>query len=125
MAPHLIVAVDDEPTLLEVYADLLQDEGYDTICCYSGKEAYEIIFREMPVFVILDMQMEQVDAGMVALQMMRLNPDMKDIPVLICSADGAFLRSKQEQLQLHRCQVLEKPFDILEVLTIIERMLAA
>ena len=30
---HLIVAVDDEPTLRDVYLDLLQDEGYRVILC--------------------------------------------------------------------------------------------
>ena len=33
MAPHLIVAVDDEPTLRDVYADLLHDEGYRVVGC--------------------------------------------------------------------------------------------
>ncbi len=36
MAPHLIVAVDDEPTVLDVYADLLHDEGYRVVGCGQG-----------------------------------------------------------------------------------------
>ncbi len=124
MERSLIVLADDDTPIINMLADLLQDEGYDTICCDNGTQAYATICQELPAFVILDMQMEQRDTGMVILQMMRLNPDAKDIPVLICSADGTFLRSKQEQLQLHHCQVLEKPFDIVAMLAIIETTLA-
>ena len=124
MEHPLIVLADDDKPIIDMLSDLLEDEGYDTICCYSGEAAYLLITQRLPAFVILDLQMEQLDSGLDVLQMMRFNPATSTIPVLICSADGVFLRSKQEQLKVHRCEVLEKPFDIVTVLAIIERALA-
>lgn len=124
MQRPLIVLADDDKPIIDMLSELLEDEGYHTSCCYSGQQAYAIITEYLPAFVILDMQMEQEDAGMVVLQMMRRNATTKDIPVLICSADGAFLRSKQQQLKQYSCGMLEKPFDILEVLAIVDGLLA-
>lgn len=123
MERPLIVLADDNKPIIDMLSELLEDEGYDTTCCYSGKQAYALITQHLPAFVILDMQMEQEDAGMVVLEMMRLNAPTKDIPVLICSADRAFLQSKQQQLEQYYCETLEKPFDILKVLAIVGKVL--
>jgi CheY-like chemotaxis protein len=112
----LIILADDEAPIIELLGELFTEEGYDTVCCFSGKEAYQAIQRELPDFVILDMQMEQRDAGIIVLSMMRLNPTTVNIPVIICSANGLFLREKQPQLQGYHCDVLEKPFILSELL---------
>jgi two-component system, OmpR family, response regulator ResD len=119
----LIVLADDDSAIIEMLSAALSDEGYHTVCCFSGKDAFEAVQKDKPQLVILDMQMEKPDAGLDVVQMMRIDPDTATIPVIICSADAVFLREKQHQLKAHGCETLEKPFNLDELLTLIERML--
>src|SRR4051812_37712197 len=73
------------------------------------------------ILVILDMQMEQPDSGLVVLELIRLDPTTEHIPVIKCSADQQFLRAKEDQLRAHRCDVLEKPYSLSELLTLITK----
>ena len=70
--PPLIVLADDEAPIIELLEELLTEEGYQTFCCFSGKQAYQAIQRQQPDYVILDMHMEQPDAGLIVLTLMRL-----------------------------------------------------
>jgi CheY-like chemotaxis protein len=123
-AKPLIVVADDDSLIVELIGELLTEEGYNTLCCFSGKEAYRIIIKEQPDLVILDMQMERPDAGLMVLDLVRLTPTTEQIPVILCSADGQFLRQKAHHLKARQCEVLEKPFklgELLEMISTLER----
>lgn len=113
----MIVIIDDDPTFMVLMCDLLQEEGYQVRCFATGTEAQTVIQQDQPALIILDMVMEQRDSGLTLLQMLRLHPTTKTIPILICSADGRFLKQKQEQLRKYHCDILEKPFTITEMLS--------
>ena len=63
--------------------------------------------------------MEKRRSGLEVVQRMRAHPALHDIPVIIYSADSVFLREVQAQLLEHRCQILEKPFDITTLLALV------
>jgi CheY-like chemotaxis protein len=119
----LIVIADDDAAITQMLHALLSEEGYDTISCFSGEMAYKAITEEQPDLAILDLQMEQRDTGMVVLQQLRLKPQTVDIPVMLCSADARFLHEQSQRVQLHRCVVVEKPFNIFDLLFKISTLL--
>jgi CheY-like chemotaxis protein len=121
--PPLVAIVNDDKAIIAMLVDLLADEGYAAFSCFSGAEAHEAIQRKKPDLVILDMQMEQLDSGLIVLELIRLDPTTEQIPVIMCSADGQFLREKKDQLQAHRCDVLEKPYTLSELLTLMAKWL--
>src|SRR5262245_34393412 len=118
-----IALIDDDTLTIKMLEMLLSHAGYQTLCCYSGADGVELVKKEQPDLVILDMQMEQRDSGLVALQALRLDPNTEKIPAIICSADGLFLREKEQQLRAHNCGILEKPFMLDELLSIIGTMI--
>jgi CheY-like chemotaxis protein len=122
---RLIAIIDDDKTIIELLDDFLKEEGYTTLCAYSGKEAYRIIKKEQPDLIILDMQMEQRDTGLQVLELVRLDPTTAEIPVLMCSADGQFLREKEQQLRAHKCDTLEKPYNLDEILNRLKTLLGS
>ncbi|HET9014336.1 MAG TPA: response regulator [Thermomicrobiaceae bacterium] len=124
-ASALIAVVNDDSDFLEMMSTLLIDEGYRTVTAYSSKDAHDVIRRERPDLVILDIRMEQPASGWNLLDLVRLDPATTDLPVLVCSADALFLRAKADLLRAQRCEALEKPFDLDVLLERVRGMLAA
>ncbi|HUY99108.1 MAG TPA: response regulator [Thermomicrobiaceae bacterium] len=124
MTDALIAVVNDDTDFLEMMGTLLSEEGYRTVTALSSQNAYELIRRDRPDLVVLDIRMEHPASGWDLLDLIRLDPTTTAIPVLVCSADAAFLRSKADVLRAQRCETLEKPFDLDELLSRIQRMLA-
>ena len=80
-----IVIVEDKPTLSEIYKTRLELLGYTCFTAFDGKTALEIIERELPNLVLLDL-MVPVIAGDEILKRMRASQWGKKIPVLVLSA---------------------------------------
>jgi DNA-binding response OmpR family regulator len=123
MAHEKIVIIDDDTTYLGLLSDLLQEEGYQVRGCTTSKKAHSFVQHEQPDLIILDLYLEKRDSGLTILQMLRLDPSTTTIPVLVCSADGHFLKQKQEQFQKYHCDILEKPFNINDLLAKIHKNL--
>ena len=58
---HKILIVDDEPAILMSLDFLMKKEGYNVFIARDGEEAIEIINKELPELVILDIIMPNVD----------------------------------------------------------------
>lgn len=80
-----IVIVEDKETLSEIYKTRLELLGYTCFAALDGKTALEIIEREIPDLVLLDL-MVPVIAGDEILKRMRSSEWGKKIPVLVLSA---------------------------------------
>ena len=122
MAQAVIAVVDDDAAFLTMMQDLLADEDYQVLLCSDGEDAYSLIQRERPDLVILDIRMDLRDVGLKILQLMRLNPITQQVPVIVCSADGRLLDEQREDLCERCCDVVQKPFDIDELLLKISQM---
>lgn len=113
----LIAVVNDDTVFLKLMHDLLSDEGYRVVLHIEGSSAYALIKQEMPDLVILDIRVEHPEPGWVTLDLIRLDPVTTRIPVLVCSADARQLREKAARLSEMRCETIEKPFDLDDLLT--------
>ncbi|HET7036089.1 MAG TPA: response regulator [Thermomicrobiaceae bacterium] len=115
----LIAVVNDDTAFLTMMNELLSGEGYHTMIWREGDGAYDLVRQHRPGLVILDIRMEHPGTGWQVLELLRLDPETVDIPVIVCSADSRLLREKQERLHGLNCQTLEKPFDLDELLALI------
>jgi CheY-like chemotaxis protein len=116
-----MVVADDDKASAELLCNILDDEGYHVICCFSGREALQAIQQHKPDLAILDMQMEKRFSGLEIVQMVRANPELHAIPVIIYSADNRFLHEMKEQLFEQDCTTLAKPFSLNTLLDMIKR----
>ncbi len=120
MARPTIAVVNDDPAFLELMQDLLTDERYSTILLHEGNGAYEAIRQQRPDLVILDLRLEHPEAGWKTLELVRLDPETTDIPVIICSADTRALRDKEGWLRDRDVKILEKPFNLDDLLEMVK-----
>ena len=107
-----IAVINDDPAIVDMLTGFLQDADYETIDCLSGDGSYDLIRREQPALVIIDLQMEHSEAGLHVLQKLRADPTTADIPVILCSANGRLLRERAVGIQALIGEMLEKPHGI-------------
>ncbi len=82
-----VLVVDDDESLRLLYANELQDEGYEIDAVSSGREALERLEADRPDVVILDIKMEEMDGLAVLDEIMKRD---KSIPVVLNTAYSNF-----------------------------------
>ncbi len=107
-----VLVVDDEHYIVDLLADLLEEEGYRVDRAYDGIDALEAIDRGAPDLVVADVMMPRLDGLKLAA---RLRERRTPIPVVLMSA-AVTLRNPE-------IAFIAKPFDIDHVLGVIAEML--
>lgn len=102
-----IAIVDDDIPIVTFIEDLFASEGYTTIAWQSGAGAHDLIRREQPGLVIIDLRMEHHEAGWDVLHALRADPATAAIPVVICSADSRALQGRGAVECRTNCAVVE------------------
>ncbi len=80
-----ILIVDDAPDFVYAVRGFLEDLGYDVVEAYDGNEALEVLQREAPALVLLDVIMPLMD-GWETLSVIRGRPQWKRLPVVMLTA---------------------------------------
>lgn len=115
----LIVVVNDDPQLLRLLELVLTDAGYDVLSIQKQSTAFPEILEARPDLIILDLHMESDAAGWMILDLLRLDVATATMPVVVCSAAHNELRAQAERLAQRQARVLQKPFDIDELLSLV------
>ena len=82
-----ILLVDDTEFYQKAYTTKLLAEGYLVTTANNGVEAIKAIMANKPDMVLLDLMMPVMD-GFKVLQTMKMDANLKDIPVVVFSAKG-------------------------------------
>jgi CheY-like chemotaxis protein len=109
-AQSVIAVIDDEPAVVALVAEVLIDEGYETVAWPTGAGAYDLIRERMPVAVLLDMRMETPEAGMEVLRALRHDPQTQRIPVILISSRTHYEPVQAGELDALHTTRLPKPF---------------
>ena len=80
----IMLIEDSEPAIVQI-KDLLEGSGYHVVAAHSGSEAFEIIKKEVPDAIILDLMMPDID-GFYVLKELREHKRTVNIPVIILTA---------------------------------------
>lgn len=81
-----IVIVEDTTEARRLIRRILQSQGNFTILeAVNGREGLDLIQKELPDLVILDLMMPEMD-GFTVIQALRSNPDTATIPVIVATA---------------------------------------
>ena len=105
-----ILVVDDQPAIREMFAALLEDEGYTVACAANGKDALDYLrqAKELPGLILLDLAMP-VMTGYEFLSEQRHDAMLASIPVILMTARGHF---EQEVVDVHAVDYIHKPTDL-------------
>jgi putative two-component system response regulator len=108
-AAKIMVVDDEEGTILTVQHHL-KKEGYENfIFTTKPREAIELLRREEPDVVLLDIRMPEV-SGLDILRVKELDPSLEHIPVIVLTATTDPI-TKRSALDLGATDFLTKPVD--------------
>lgn len=122
MASRILV-IDDDQYNLDLFRTLLQSDGYEVILSNMAYQDMAEVKAIHPDLIILDIRLQKRRDGFTFLQKLKLYRPTKDIPVIICTAAVEFIREHEETLQEKGIPVICKPFNIDDLLKIVQRFL--
>jgi CheY-like chemotaxis protein len=108
-----ILVVDDEPDVREYLKTVLEDAEFKVVTAADGVEALEIIHREKPDFISLDLIMPR-KSGHKLLYELKKDKDLSRIPVLIVTAHARDELGKDNLEDLLSNRVMSGPGTYLE-----------
>jgi len=85
MSAAKILVVDDTPSNVKLLADVLGAKGYAVVTATSGADALEVVERERPDLVLLDVMMPGM-SGYDVCRKLRANPATTMLPVVMITA---------------------------------------
>lgn len=85
---RLIMIVEDEPEMAELFAEMMRLEGYRVRKVFGTAAAIDAIAQERPHVVLLDVMMPDL-SGLEVVRYMRRDPELEAVPVIIVSGRGA------------------------------------
>jgi CheY-like chemotaxis protein len=116
--PSRVLIVDDDPSIREFLALVLEDSGYEVRVASNGQDALEVLGHWRPAVILLDLMMPLMDGYTFRSEQLRRN-DFRDIPVIVLSArtdSSAAARTLQPAARL------TKPCDLDQLLQIVEQV---
>lgn len=116
-----ILVVDDEPEISSVVQEILEDEGYDVLTASDGGAALALLDRESrpPDLILLDMRMPGINGWEFAAAY-RQRPGPHAPLVTMTAAHDA----QRWAHDIDAAGVLGKPFELLDLLEVVERLTA-
>lgn len=106
-----ILAVDDDPNILELVRITLSAASYNVLKAKNGREALHLMEQEVPDLAVVDVMMPEID-GYTLTKKLRSE---WDIPVLLLTAKGE-LEDKEKGFLAGSDDYLVKPFEPKELL---------
>jgi EAL domain-containing protein (putative c-di-GMP-specific phosphodiesterase class I)/CheY-like chemotaxis protein len=115
---HVLVA-DDEPAIVEMIRDILEEYGFRVVTAANGSEALRLVEEAQPEVVLLDMNMPVLDGeGFIAALRERGIPT----PIVVMTAGSS---ARRWAAQLGADAYLSKPFELASLVDVTKRFATA
>ncbi|POR24399.1 response regulator [Paenibacillus polymyxa] len=119
MEKKKVLIVDDQNGIRILLMEVFGSEGYETFQAANGKIALEIVEKEPPDLVLLDMKIPGMDGLEILKHLKTMNPDIKVIMMTACGE----LDMIKEATELGALMHFTKPFDIDEMRIAVNKQL--
>ena len=119
-APTILI-VDDQPINVQLLKRKLEREGMRVAAAYSGIEALDLVRKDKPDLILLDVMMPDMD-GIEVCQRLQASDDTRSIPVIFVTARTS-KEGKIEGLNVGAVDYITKPIDLDETLARVQTQL--
>jgi len=119
--PKEILIVDDEPSIVVPIQFLMEQQGYDVLVAENGEDALDAIYKYKPDLILLDIMLPRID-GYEVCEIVRLNPEYRDIKIIFLTAKGREVEIAKG-LTLGADAYIIKPFSNTELVAKVKELL--
>ena len=120
MKNKTILVCDDDQGILEMLVLVLESFGYHAIAESNSLKLFQVITKEHPGLVIIDLWMPLM-TGDEVVKLLRKSPETKDLPVIVISAN---MDGKETAAKAGATHFISKPFDIVNLIDKVEQYYA-
>ena len=118
---HVVLYVEDDPDYQDMVREILENGGFEMVGAASAEEGLTAWEETNPDLVIVDLMMEEVDAG--ASMITQLRARGCDVPIYMLSSVGDDLAMSTDYSGLGLAGVFQKPIDPTALITILRARL--
>lgn len=118
----LVLCIDDDPDILEFLEIVLEADGFEFAGADTAEEGLRVYKDRQPDVVIVDLMMEEVDAGAGFAREMKLLGN--EAPIFMLSSVGDSLSMTTDYSELGLSGVFQKPLTKEHLLTVLKMSLA-
>jgi CheY-like chemotaxis protein len=113
MSGKRVLVVNDTQEILELFADVLGDMGFEVVVMSYAPRELERVREVKPDLIILDLIFgERELLGWQLLQKLKLDPGLDQVPVIVCSAAIKTLQDLEGHLTEQGVIAVVKPFNV-------------
>ena len=123
MEQKTVFIIEDEEDAAELFAEMMRVNGFRVVKSYSSKPAFELIRKETPDLVILDVMMPDI-SGLEVMKYIRKEPGLENIPVIVVSAKSMPSDIKTG-LDAGASMYLTKPVGFLDLKQAVEKLVSS
>jgi len=119
---YKIVYIEDDSEMIDLVSLILNRQGYQVSGSNGGREGLDLVKRNSPDLILLDLMMPDID-GWDVYQQLRSNEETRNIPVIVITAKAQMI---DRVLGLHIAKVddyISKPFRPVELIESVNRIL--
>ena len=116
-----VLIVDDDPDIVRLVTYNLTHASFQTVTATTGRKALEIVRKELPDLIILDLMLPDVD-GMEVCRVLRQQPQSRKIPIIMLTARGDEI-DRVVGFELGADDYVQKPFSIRELVLRVKSIL--
>lgn len=120
----VILVIDTSLTILNVYHDVLEGQGYEVELSNYAFESLSMVERLHPDLVILDFDREGQREEWQLLKLLKLHSSTASIPIILSMAPLLLYAQAQEHFQHNNIRLLLSPFSKEDLLATIRQALA-
>ena len=118
---HVVLVIDDDPDIRESLKVILEANGYVFAEAPTGEEGLRVYKEVSPDLIILDLMMEEIDAGTSFVKELRVLGNTA--PIYMLSSTGDNLAMTADYSQLGLAGVFQKPIATATLLAILKAKL--
>jgi two-component system KDP operon response regulator KdpE len=115
---YKILAVDDEQRMVRFIQLNLEQDGFQVITAYNGKDALEQVRTQLPDLILLDIMMPDING----FEVLRKIREVSNVPVIMLTAKGEE-DDRIQGLELGADDYITKPFSPRELVSRIRAVL--
>ena len=119
MVTRKILVVDDEHDICDFVKNFFEERGYEVLTALSGEDALEIVKKEKPQLILLDIKMKGMD-GIATLRHIKESDKNQKVIMVTALEDQDKI---DEACRLGACEYITKPLVLDHLEQTVEKVL--